>query len=65
MERVISKESVLRGNAKTIRGLGRSVSVDGNNVSVRYKAMSGEYLMTFSRNRIADEARKAYAKIVR
>ena len=65
MARVISKESVRRGNARTMNRLGRSVSVDGNNVSVRYKAVSGERLMTFSRVRIADEARKAYAKIVR
>ena len=65
MLRVISKESVRRGNASTIHGNSHVVSVDGENVSVRYRTVSGECKMTFSRAKIESEARKAYAKVVR
>lgn len=63
--RVISKESVRRGNAATMSGQGRCVSLDGRNVSVRRNTVAGVCMMTFSRKEIATEASKAYGKVVR
>ena len=65
MARVISKESVRRGNAALIRGANRGVSVDGHNVSVRCHTVTGTCTMTFSREKIVREANKAFAKIVK
>lgn len=65
MEKVVSRESVRRGNAVTISGANRGVSVDGNNVSVRCYTVAGVYTMTFSREKIVDEARKAFDRIVK
>lgn len=65
MARVISKESVRRGNAAMMYGGGRGVSVDGRNVSVRCHTVTGTCTMTFSREKIVSEANKAFAKIVR
>ena len=63
--RVISKESVRRGNAATMSGQSRCVSMDGRNVSIRRHTVSGVCMMTFSRKDIATEASKAYGKVVR
>lgn len=63
--RVISKESVRRGNAATMSGQSRCVSLDGRNVSVRRHTVAGVCMMTFSRKEIATEASKAYGKVVR
>lgn len=64
MARVISKESVKRGNAAMIHGGNRGVSVDAHNVSVRCRTVTGVYTMTFSREKIVSEANKAFAKVV-
>ena len=63
--RVISKESVRRGNAATISGQSRCLSLDGRYVSVRRHTVAGVCMMTFSRKDIATEASKAYGKVVR
>lgn len=65
MTRVISKESVRRGNAATMNGQSRCVSIDGRNVSVRRRTVAGVCMMTFPREDIAKEASKAYEKVVR
>ncbi len=65
MARVISRESVRRGNAAMMNGDKRGISVDGHNVSVRCRTVVGEYTMVFSRERIVTEARKAFAKVVK
>lgn len=65
MSRVISKESVRRGNASTMYGRNSNVSIDGDNVSVRYRTITGDCKMTFSREKIVTEVRKAYAKVVK
>ncbi|HRF86822.1 MAG TPA: hypothetical protein PLN34_09810 [Alloprevotella sp.] len=64
MARVISKESVKRGNAAMIHGVKRGVSVDGRNVSVRCRTVTGVCTMTFSRAKIVKEAGKAFAKVL-
>ncbi len=65
MERVISKESVRRGNAAMMSGLKRGISVDGRNVSVNCHTVVGNRTMTFSREKIVNEARKAFVKVVK
>ena len=65
MSRVISKESVRRGNAATMSGHNHRISLDGKNVSISRRTIAGVCLMTFSREAIANEARKAYVKVVR
>ncbi|MEO4830381.1 hypothetical protein ABHZ32_12000 [Bacteroides uniformis] len=65
MERVISKESVRRGNAAMIHGVHRGVSLDSKNVSVRCRTVSGMCTMTFSRKDIVREANKAFGKIMK
>lgn len=65
MARVVSKESVRRGNAAMIHGIHRGVSVDGRNVSVRCHTVTGMCTMTFSREKIVKEANKAFARIVK
>lgn len=65
MKRVVSKESVRRGNAAMIHGGHRGISIDGRNVSVRCHTVTGTYTMTFSREKITREANSAFAKIVK
>ena len=65
MARVVSKESVRRGNAAMIHGMHHGVSVDGRNVSVRCHTVTGMCTMTFSREKIVREANKAFARIVK
>ena len=65
MTKVISKENVRRGNAAMVRGLKREVSLDGNNVSVRCRTITGVRTMVFSREKIVSEAKKAFVKIVK
>lgn len=65
MARVISIESVKRGNAAMIHGVSRGVSVDGRNVSVRCHTVTGVCTMTFSKDVIVREANKAFAKVVK
>lgn len=65
MARVVSRESVRRGNAAMIHGTNHGVSVDGRNVSVRCHTVTGTCTMTFSKEKIVREANKALAKIVR
>ncbi len=65
MRRVISNESVKRGNAAMIYGIKRGVSVDGRNVAVRCRTVAGVCTMTFSREAIVREANKAFSKIVK
>lgn len=65
MGKVISKESVRRANAAMVDGRGRSVSIDGNNMSVRCRTIVGDYTMVVSREKIIQEACKAFAKVVK
>lgn len=65
MERVISKESVKRGNAAMMSGAKVGVSLDGRNVSVRCRTVGGVYTMTFAKERIVREASKAFKKVVK
>lgn len=65
MARVISKESVRRGNAAMMHGVNRGVSMDARNVSVRCHTVTGTCTMTFSREKIVREANKAFARIVK
>ena len=65
MQRVVSKESVKRGNAAMIHGVNHGVSVDGRNVSVRCHTVTGICTMTFSKEKIIKEASKAFAKVVK
>lgn len=65
MSKVISKESVRRANTKMIHKQSQCVSIDGKNVSVRCHTVVGECTMTFSRERIVEEARKAFIKVVK
>lgn len=63
MTRVISIDSVRKGNADTMRGKRGRVSVNGSDVSVRCRTRFGTYVLTFSKQDIINEARKAFAKI--
>lgn len=65
MNKVISIESVRRGNAAIISGKRQGISMDANNVSVRCKTAMGNYTMTFERNQIVKAANEAFAKIMR
>lgn len=65
MARVISVESVRRGNAAMIHRVNRGVSVDGRNVSVRCHTVAGTCTMVFSKEKIVREANKAFVKIVK
>lgn len=65
MVRVISRESVRRANASMIDGRSRSVSIDGNNMSVRCRTVVGDYTMVVSREKVMHEARKAFVKVVK
>lgn len=65
MARVISVESVRRANAAMINGKSHHVSFDGSNVSVHCRTVVGDYTMTFSREHVVREARKACAKVVK
>lgn len=65
MARVISRESVRRGNAAMMHGVKRGVSVDAKNVSVRCRTVTGVCTMTFSRAKIVSEANKAFANVVK
>ena len=56
MTKVISKESVRRGNAAMMHGVKRGVSVDAKNVSVHCRTVAGVTTMTFSRMKIVSEA---------
>ena len=63
-DKVISKESVIRGNTAMINGSKQGVSLDGNNVSVQCQTSFGSHTITFSRETINSEANKAFRKIV-
>lgn len=65
MTRVVSKESVKRANAAMIHGVKHGVSVDGHNVSVRCRTVTGVCTMTFPKDKIVMEANKAFAKVVK
>lgn len=65
MTRVISKESVKRGNAAKTHGEKNNVSVDSKNVSVSCRTVTGVCTMTFSRAKIVAEANKAFAHLVK
>lgn len=65
MSRVISNESVRRGNEAMIHGVKKGISVNGSDVSVRCHTVSGVCTMTFSRDKIVKEANKAFSKIVK
>ena len=65
MNRVISVESVRRGNAAIMNGKRHGISMDAHNVSVRCKTMMGSYTMTFERERIVKAANEAFAKVMR
>ena len=65
MRKVVSKDSVIRGNAYVANGIKRGVSIDAKNVSVRRRTTTGVCMMTFSRDSIVREANKAFAKVVK
>ena len=65
MNKVISIESVRRGNAAIMSGKRQGISMDANNVSVRCKTAMGNYTMTFNRKKIVRAANEAFAKIMR
>ena len=65
MNKVISIESVRRGNAAIMSGKRQGISMDANNVSVRCKTAMGNYTMTFEREQIVKAANEAFAKIMR
>lgn len=62
-QEVISTESVRRAAEAMERGDSRGVSMDANNVSVRCHTVTGDGTMTFSRKKIVEEARKAFARM--
>ena len=64
MARVISRESVKRGNAAMIHGVKRGISMDAQNMSVRCHTVTGVHTMIFSREKIVSEANKALAKVI-
>lgn len=65
MARVISRESVKRGNAAMMHGIKRGVSVDAKNVTIRRRTVAGVCTMTFSRKKIVSEANKAFANVMK
>lgn len=65
MTKVISKENVRRGNAAMVYDLKHGVSLDGDNVSVRCRTVTGVRTMVFSREKIVSETKKAFVKIVK
>ncbi len=65
MRKVVSKDSVIRGNACVANGIKRGISIDAKNVSVRRHTATGVCLMTFSRDRIVREANKAFSEVVK
>ena len=65
MTKVISRESIRRGNTSMIQGAKRGVSVDAKNVSVRCRTVMGERTMTFSREKIVSEAKKAFVNVLK
>lgn len=62
---VISKESVQRANAAMIKGLVRGVSMNASHVSVKCHTATTVGTMTFSRESIIREAKKAFVKVVK
>ena len=60
---VVSRNCVQKGNSATSRN--KRISLDGGNVSVQSRTFSGYCKMTFSREAISTEAKKAFCKVVR
>jgi len=65
MAKVISRESVRRGNNAMMQGNHRGISMDAHNVSVRYRTVTGVQTMTFSREAIVAEAKRAFVKVAK
>lgn len=60
---VVSRDCVQKGNSAINRN--KRTSLDGGNVSVQSRTFSGYCKMTFSREAISTEAKKAFCKVVR
>lgn len=60
---VVSRDCVQKGNSAINRS--ERTSLDGGNVLVQSRTVFGSYRMTFSRDEISKEAKKAFRKVVR
>lgn len=65
MNKVISIESVRRGNAAIMSGKNHGISLDADHVSVCCETAMGNYTMTFERKQIVKAANEAFAKIMK
>jgi len=60
---VVSKDCIQKGNSAINRS--KRTSWNAENVLVQSRTVLGSYRMTFSRNKISEEAKKAFYKVTK